>query len=245
MAGCHAVDMSDAPNATMPEPADSPTSVLYGIAVESFIKFARTLTDEQWLVPVPCLPGWDVRDVLSHVAGIPDDAFAGRMDGAPGEAWTASQTERNRSLGVDELLTRYAEQHVAFGEILDGIGEQRPPFDCHAHEHDIRHALDLSGNRDSFAIEAGAVLMARSFETPFPITVEFDDGRSFTSGDASDGNGAAVSGLSTFEVYRSRLGRRARSQVENYAWTGDADLVAAAIDAWFNFGPAEHPVNEN
>jgi len=225
------------------------TSVLYGSAVESFLQFARTLTEDQWLTPVPCLPGWDVRDVLSHVAGIPDDAFAGRMDGAPGEAWTASQVERNRDIDTTELLDRFAEQYASFGEILDGIGEHRPPFDCHAHEHDVRHALGLTGNRDSLVVEAASVQLARGFEPPTRVTIEFDDGRTFTTGpDSGDGGtGVTVRGVSPFEVFRSRLGRRARSQVEAYDWSaGGADdtQVAAVIDTWFNFGPADGPVNE-
>jgi hypothetical protein len=48
-----------------------------------------------------------------------------------------------------------------------------------------------------------------------------------------------------FETYRSRLGRRARSQVESYSRSGDADVVAAAIDARFHFSPTEQPIDEN
>ena len=39
--------MSGAPNPKMPEPADSPTGVLYGVAVGQFIEFARTSSDDQ------------------------------------------------------------------------------------------------------------------------------------------------------------------------------------------------------
>jgi uncharacterized protein (TIGR03083 family) len=227
-------------------PTDSSTSVLYAAAVESFIAFARTLTPAQWQMPVPCLPGWDVRDVLSHVSGVSDDAFAGRLDGVASDAWTASQIERNREHSVDQLLERWTEQYIGFGEILDAIGEHRPPFDCHAHEHDVRHALGLAGNRDHGVVEAGVNIMAQGFaELPFAVTIELDDGRSFTSGgDGGDEPGVTVRGLTMFEVFRSRLGRRARSQVEAYDWSGDDAQVAATIAAWFNFGPAEQPISE-
>jgi uncharacterized protein (TIGR03083 family) len=229
----------------IPEPHALPTSALYVEAVESFIAFARTLSDEQWLTPVPCLPGWDARDVLSHVAGIPDDAFAGRMEGAPGEAWTASQVERNRDFTVEHLLAQWTEQYVGFGEVLDGIGEHRPPFDCHAHEHDIRHALGLAGNRAFLVVEVGAQTMATGHELAFPVTVHFDDGRSFISGaDDAASEGVSVSGLTPFEVFRSGLGRRSRQQVEVYNWVGDVDQIAEAIDSWFSFGPAAGPINE-
>ena len=223
-----------------------PTSVLYAAAVESFVAFARTLADDQWLMPVPCLPGWDVRDVLSHVAGIPDDAFAGRMEGAPGEAWTAAQVERNRDMTAADLLDRWTEQYVAFGDVLDGISEHRPPFDCHAHEHDISHALGLTGNRDSLIVQAAEVQLARSLEAPVSVSVVLNDGRVFTTGVDRSGGDVAVTlrGVSAFELFRSRLGRRSRSQVEQYAWTGSEADVAATIDAWFAFGPADGPVDE-
>ena len=242
----HADPRQPAAHDERPEPADMPTSVLYTAAAESFMAFARTLTADQWLMPVRCLPGWDVRDVLSHVAGIPDDAFAGRMEGAPGEEWTASQVERNREMATEDLLDRWSEQYVAFGDVLDGIGEHRPPFDCHAHEHDIRHALGLAGNRDSLIVQAAEVQLARGLEAPVTVSIALEDERSITAGAAETADDVAVTlrGVSGFEIFRSRLGRRSRSQVEQYAWTGADAEIAAVIDAWFAFGPADGPVNE-
>ena len=37
------------------------------------------------------------------------------------------------------------------------------------------------------------------------------------------------------------LGRRSRSQVERYDWSGDPSAV---LDSWFLFGPAEHDIVE-
>jgi uncharacterized protein (TIGR03083 family) len=48
----------------------------YLAAQRSFVALARDLSADDWAAPVPCCPGWTVRDVLSHVAGIPDDVFA-------------------------------------------------------------------------------------------------------------------------------------------------------------------------
>ena len=77
-------------------------------AQESFAALAGTLPADAWSTRVPCTPDWTVRDVLSHVSGITDDALAARMEGAPGEAWTAAQIERNRSATVEELLDVWA-----------------------------------------------------------------------------------------------------------------------------------------
>jgi uncharacterized protein (TIGR03083 family) len=183
---------------------------------------ARDLSADDWAAPVPCCPGWTVRDVLSHVAGIPDDVFAGRIDGVATDPWTAAQVERNRSLAVDDLLARWDEQSVPFAALMQQIEQDRPPIDCHAHEHDIRHALGRPGDRDSDIIVSAAAEMLDKLRE----------------------QGVELRGATPFEVFRSRLGRRSRSQLDDYDWVGEPDAVAAVRDAWFAFGPAEQPIIE-
>ena len=40
----------------------------YLAAQRSFVALARDLSADDWAAPVPCCPGWTVRDVLSHAA---------------------------------------------------------------------------------------------------------------------------------------------------------------------------------
>lgn len=208
----------------------------YRFAQESFTALARTLTDEAWSTPVPCTPGWTVRDVLSHVAGVADDALAGRMEGAPGDAWTAAQVERNRELSVDELLERWAEQAPAFAARLEQIGEARPPFDCHTHEHDVRHAVGRGGNRDSIIIEAMAFDLASIADCPLALDVVVH-GRTFRSGPGEGPAAVVLPWISSFELFRSRSGRRSRAQMRAWNWVGDDADVDAVLDAWAFFGP--------
>jgi uncharacterized protein (TIGR03083 family) len=216
----------------------------YRFAQASFAALARTLADTDWDRPVPCTPEWTVRDVLSHVAGIPDDALAGRMEGAPGEAWTAAQVERNRSLSVDELLTRWAEQAPAFADVLQQIGETRPPFDCHTHEHDVRHAVGRPGNRDSIIVESMALDLARVDSSPVPLQVTLIGGRSVRSGPSGVAPAVTVSNLSSFELFRSRPGRRSREQIRAWNWTGSDVDIETVIDHWAFFGPTATPILE-
>jgi uncharacterized protein (TIGR03083 family) len=216
----------------------------YLYAQRSFVDLARTLDDHEWSVVTPCTPDWTVRDVLSHVAGIPDDALAGRMDGAPGEAWTAAQIDRNRSLSVVELLDRWDLQAPGFASVLQQIGESRPPFDCHSHEHDVRQALGRPGQRESVIIETMALDLAAIGDCPVTLRVELDDGRVVGSGPPASAAAVTLSGVTPFELFRSRPGRRSREQVRSWAWSGaDAD-IEAVIDRWFVFGPAAVPIIE-
>lgn len=216
----------------------------YLVAQQSFVELARGLSDGDWATPMPCTPEWTVRDALSHVAGIPDDALAGRMDGAPGEAWTAAQIERNRSLSVDELLDRWEAQTPQFAAVIEQLGEGRPPFDCHTHEHDVRQALGRPGDRDSALIAAMAGDLALIADSPVAFTVELVDGRVIHSGPTESAGAVVLAGITAFDVFRSRPGRRSRAQVRGWDWSGaDAD-IDAVVDRWFVFGPAADSIIE-
>lgn len=213
---------------------------LYRFAQASLSTLMRGLTGEQLARPVPALPTWTVRDTISHVAGIPDDAFNGRMDGAPGEAWTAAQLDRWRDTPVDVLLDQWDAQASSFADVIEQIAESRPPMDCQSHEHDLRGALGLPGNRANLVISFAVVQMLAELSIGRPLTVRFTDRTSIVGG-APDGQPITLSGVTEFEIFRSRLGRRSRRQVEAYDWSDDPTSV---LDHWFLFGPAAGAVIE-
>jgi len=216
----------------------------YDEATRSFIDFARSLSDDDWATTVPCTPLWTARDVLSHASGVPDDGLAGRIDGAATEPWTASQVERNAGFTVEELLERWEGQYELFGAAIESMGEERPPYDCHSHEHDIRQALGRPGNRTS-AIIADAVpsMLANFADIPVSIDVTLDDGVTARTGRR---DAAASVRLSTtrFEIFRSVLGRRTSDQVRALDWTGHPAAIDAVVGAWFSFGPSETSIDE-
>ncbi len=216
----------------------------YTEAVESFVDLARTMTEAEWSTHVPCTPLWTARDVLSHVAGVPDDGLAGRIDGAATDPWTQSQVERNAQFGVDELLDRLLGQYELFGSALDAIGEQRPPFDCHTHEHDIRHAIGRPGIRHSpLSDDAAELMLLPLADLPVGLTITWDDDSEHVIGPSGASSKATLS-ISKFEVFRSRLGRRTHGQVQAYEWGGDRAAIDTVIGAWFMFGPSEVVVDE-
>lgn len=192
---------------------------LYLTAHRSFVALARTLSPDEWATPVPCCPSWRVRDVLSHVAGITDDLVHGRIDGVATDAWTAAQVERWRDTPVEVLLAQWETQAPEFAAALDALGESRPPVDCHSHEHDVRHAIGRPGSRDNPVVTFAVATI--STVPPGP---------------------GVVRGISGFELFRSRLGRRSRGQVRAYDWVEPpSDEV---LDDWFLFGPSELDITE-
>lgn len=211
----------------------------YRSAQRSFVSMCATFTDDDWASPVPCNPGWTVRDVLSHVAGVTNDIVEGNIDGAATDPWTATQVERWRGHPVDEMIARWNGQIDGVAEMLQAIGERRPPIDCHAHEHDVRHAIGRPGDRDSDLIRWISMMFAEG-SVGRPVEVDFDGDGSMTI--VGRGEPIGLRGVTRFELVRSRLGRRSREQVEAWAWTDPP--TADELDAWFVFGPSPAPIEE-
>ncbi len=152
--------------------------------------------------------------------------------------------ERNRHARVDELLDRWAQQAPGFADALQAMGETRPPIDVHSHEHDLRQALGRPGARSSVIVETAGSSLASLDGVAVRLTVELDDGRVVASGDPDSTSTVVLRGVSVFELFRSRLGRRSREQVRDDDWNGSDADVEAILVRWFSFGPSPLPIHE-
>lgn len=200
-------------------------------AQRSFATLLRSLTPDQLMLRVPACPDWSVRDVASHVAGIPEDAFAGRMEGSGTDPWTAAQIERWRDTPLDELLAQWDDRAEQFASLVEQFDEPRAVVDCHSHEHDVRGAIGQPGNRDGTVTQTSAAVLVGALDTERAVAVETIGGQRITG---TGGDAITLRGVTPFEVVRSRLGRRSRAQVAAYDWSEDPGDV---LDAWFMFGP--------
>ena len=211
----------------------------YRAAQRSFVGLCGELTVSDWATPVPATPGWTVRDVLSHVAGVADDIVHGNVEGAATEPWTAAQVERWRDAPVGEMIERWAAQVDQVAHALQAIGEGRPPVDCHSHEHDVRHALGRFGARNTALIRW---IAERIEGNPIgrPVTIHVGDGEVLSI--AGEGEPLELHGVDRFESIRSRVGRRSRAQVLAYAWS--MPPTDDELDHWFVFGRSTHDIVE-
>ena len=140
----------------------------------SMVSLLSSLDESEWATPVPCTPLWTVRDVLSHVAGITDDIANGRTEGAASDPWTAAQVERWRDADPAELMAQWNGQIGAIADLLERVGEFRPPLDCWTHEQDIRHALGREAATPPPILD---MMVTRFGTVPVgpPITITFAD----------------------------------------------------------------------
>lgn len=105
---------------------------------------ADGLTADQLGIPVPATPGWTVHDVLAHLVGGAADAAANRLDGAPGESWTARHVAERRRRAVADLLDEW--EHAAPAAeagLPDQFTGPNLAADVICHEGDLREALGL------------------------------------------------------------------------------------------------------
>jgi uncharacterized protein (TIGR03083 family) len=219
------------------------TGRLYHDVRERITALVGTLDDAQLDAPVPACPKWRVRDVIAHLAGVCDDGLNGKMEGAPGEAWTARQVEARRDVGVPDVLAAWARDAAPF--------ERIPlPFqavaDVASHEQDIRGALGQPGaSEGNPAIEFVVPIMLDRLAQRLgeaglgPIAIVTD--RTSVMAGADRGGPVTRLEISDFEFFRAVFGRRSRAQLAALAWTGDP---APYLDELCFFGPAEHDVIE-
>jgi uncharacterized protein (TIGR03083 family) len=202
---------------------------------------------------VPACPQWSVHELVAHVVGSADDVLAGRLDGAPGQAWTAKQVAAWRGRPIADLLAEWEAREPAIVQMIEAGGHRGPLHfrlddaaisDAVSHEHDIRGAIGQPGARDSDAVAFGVAFYARNrieaaAQSGVSLRVRVTDGREFGDADAA----VTVTG-EPFELLRALAGRRSAAQLRKLAWTGDADLVIPAFERAGVVCPPTHSIEE-
>jgi uncharacterized protein (TIGR03083 family) len=235
--------------------ADAPApdlARLYRDTRERLTALVAGLDERALATPVPTCPGWQVRDVVAHLAAIVEDALAGRLTGPPSEEETAVQVARYKGRPMTQTLTGWTAGAPRFEEAISAFDIPPAVIDVASHEQDIRGALGRPGARDCPAVQQMAGWLLQRLRTPVPVRVTVEDAK-FRAGPAGGGRAAEplpgaggeepVLGLRTtrFEAFRWRMGRRSRDQLAALDWSGDP---APVLDHLVVFGPARTDIIE-
>jgi hypothetical protein len=191
---------------------------------------------EQLALVVPATPKWTVHEVVCHLAGVTADVVDGRLDGAPGEAWTERHVAERRDLSTASVLARWAGQAVAL-EASDAV---RVPFvaDIASHEQDLRAALSSPGARDNSAIAFTFPPLFEGFcgrveRSGLPSVRAETDAVALGADDAP-----VVLRAGRYELYRAMTGRRSEAQVRALGWSGAPDPYLDVFSI-FAFPPSD------
>jgi uncharacterized protein (TIGR03083 family) len=221
--------------------ADAPApdlARLYRDTRERLTALVAGLDERALATPVPACPGWQVQDVVAHLAAIVEDALAGRLTGPPSEEETAVQVARYKGRPMTQTLAGWTAGAPRFEEAISAFGIPPAVIDVASHEQDIRGALGSPGARDCPAVQQMAGWLLQRLRTPVPVRVTVEDAE-FRAGP----DGEPVLGLRTtrFEAFRWRMGRRSRDQLAALDWSGDP---APVLDHLVIFGPARTDIIE-
>lgn len=204
----------------------------------------RTLVNNQnAAVPVPACPGWTVKDVVAHLAGVFDDVRRGNLEQATTDAWSAAQVEARREKSLTEIgaewhVSAHTHPYVFIGEFAEVMF-----VDLICHEFDIRGAIGNREGRSLPDVRTAALFFLTAVDRDVheqgvpALRVQVED-KSFDLG-AGEPQGTVT--LSWFELFRVLSGRRSRAQVAALSWEGDPERW---VDHLFILGPAEREIVE-
>lgn len=220
---------------TKPQPNDIARH--YEQAHDRLVALVRSLPEEAVATPVPATPGWDVHDVLAHLAGITTDALAGRLTGIPSDEFTGGQVRERRAASVDDVI---AEWKGNLGPILEvtrtGLVPPNLAVDAITHEQDIRGAVGADRVHDAaavrFSLEVFAFGLTRRLRAAAGPALRVEATDSDFAIDAGEGTPKATVRADEFELFRMFAGRRGRDQVLGFDWAGDPSAYLPLLNTF-------------
>jgi uncharacterized protein (TIGR03083 family) len=211
-------------------------AALYRESRERIGALVRDVSEEQRACRVPACPEWTINDTLAHLAANAADELAATLRAVPDDEQTAAQVQRRRGRPLEEIL---ADWDSAAKQIEPRIAAHPLAIawvnDVLAHEADIRGAVGAGRPPEpawTAALELARPLLVKKLGHLGELTI-LDGKHRITVG---SGNPATTIEVDTYEFWRAALGRRSRTQMAGWKWSGDPEPYLQAIP---RFGPTE------
>jgi len=211
--------------------------VVYRDARGRLTRLVGALTGGQLRTPVPATSAWTVHELVAHLVGGAADTASGRLDGAPGDEWTARHVAERRQRPVGELLAEW--ELVGPTVELSLTGEVRGPnlaADIICHEGDLHEALGLPRpDRHHWqpVLEAMMGLLGRRLRQPGTLVIRDEQDQEWRFG---GGDPHTLLSIDGYELLRGTFSRRSQRQIAGWNWT---PTPAARIHRFGAFGPRE------
>jgi uncharacterized protein (TIGR03083 family) len=213
--------------------------MIYRKARARVADLAATLSNEQLQAPVPATPRWTAHELLAHLVGCAADAASGRVDGAPGDQWTARHVEERRRHSVGELLVEWDRVGLAAESTLteEQIFGPNMAADVICHEADLHEALGLPRvDREHWQpfLEVMMLYLRQQLRHGTTVLIRDDEGHQWICG---SGEPTTLLRADGYELLRATHSRRSRRQIVAWDWTPTA--VEQMIERFGFFGPRD------
>ncbi|MDQ4024656.1 MAG: maleylpyruvate isomerase family mycothiol-dependent enzyme [Actinomycetota bacterium] len=223
------------------------------------------LPEEDLERPVPATPGWSIRDVIAHLAGVVERTASGdfpreffiALGSEEGVAllndWTDRQVAGRHARRLRDVLGEWENATTAVAPMIrgdvpwpDGV----VPFASHVlvtdlgvHQQDVYGALGLVKDRDAAPIRIGFATYAAGVDLRIkasgrPALRLVTEHKEVVAG---TGEPVATVRASRFELFRALSGRRSQDQLRAYEWEGDPEPF---LDFFYPYGVREDALTE-
>lgn len=190
--------------------------------------------------PIPSCPAWNVRDLLAHVSGIATEISAGNPPSGDSDAWVDAIVESRRERSPAQLIDEWSASGPKFEALAATTKRLAVPlsYDTVVHEHDLRHAINQPGARDSSGVVAamhvGVWLMTNDLKRTAYGSVSFRaGGREWVAGEGKVQLALDLDATNTrfpiWELLRLTGSRRSKAQLSAYPWDGSIDFALGSL----------------
>jgi len=188
--------------------------VVYRDARGRLTELVGALTGEQLRTPVPATAAWTVHELIAHLVGGAADTASGRLDGAPGEEWTARHVAERRNRPVCELLAEWEIVGPTIElSLTDDVRGPNLAADIICHEGDLHEALGLPRpDRHHWqpVLEAMMGLLGRRLRQPGTVVIHDEQDQEWRLVRATHTHCSAPTAMS-YSARRSAAAPNARS----------------------------------
>jgi hypothetical protein len=161
---------------------------------------------------------------VAPLGGVESPTASGRLEGAPGDEWTARHVAGGAGRTVRQLLDDWDANASAVEAAIEG-GMLPFAMDVAVHEQDLRGALGIEGPGDLAVVKTCVGLVVKGIGIKLDqagvaaLTIEAGE-QSLQAGRSDPG---ATVRAPTLELFRAFFGRRSERQIRAYDWTGSPD----------------------
>jgi uncharacterized protein (TIGR03083 family) len=192
---------------------------------EGLSAFVASLSEAQLATKLAACPDWTAWEVLAHVAGIPLDVLAGRLEGVGSDEWTQAQIDIHVGMSVADIVAEWATS----GSQLEAMAGAAPDL-AHALISDlVTHDLDARGGLGNTDFRSGTGVMIAYNNYANRLGQRLSDHgeslRIIADGEEQIVGAGPVEATVTgtrFELLRALTGRRSAEQIAEFSWEGNS-----------------------